>query len=392
MAIPEWQTLNVALSELCLNTTLRCGQSFRWRQQAETWCIALYGRILILKQDADNLYFRSVPPDPVHPYSTKDLIEHYFNLGPSLALLYKHWSSRDAHFADKAPYFSGVRILRQDPWEALIGFICSSNNNIARIGKMVSSLCFRYGEKVGEIHGEPFFDFPSPEALAKYDVEAQLRALGFGYRSKYVHATACAVVKNGGESWLRSLSNPMPATDLSNEDDWDPAGRIGYRDAHAALLKLSGVGPKVADCVCLMGLGWGEAVPVDTHVWQIAKRHYNFFPSAGRKETGNLNKALYDQVANGFRTLWGREAGWAHSVLFAADLKIFKDRGKPGSTEADIELEPTEEMGTTDATAKEMGIRGMEAPSKKRKVKPEVETDGAIKQVVTAEKRRKART
>jgi len=88
------------------------------------------------------------------------------------------------------------------------------------------------------------------------------------------------------------------------------------------LLQLQGVGPKVADCVCLMGLGWGEAVPVDTHVWQIAQRDYKF----GKGKHKSLTKATYDAVGDHFRQLWGKEAGWAHSVLFAADLKTFSER------------------------------------------------------------------
>jgi len=71
-----------------------------------------------------------------------------------------------------------------------------------------------------------------------------------------------------------------------------------------------------------MGLGWGEAVPVDTHVWQIAQRDYKF----GKGKHKSLTKATYDAVGDHFRQLWGKEAGWAHSVLFAADLKTFSER------------------------------------------------------------------
>lgn len=71
-----------------------------------------------------------------------------------------------------------------------------------------------------------------------------------------------------------------------------------------------------------MGLGWGEAVPVDTHVWQIAQRDYKF----GKGKHKSLTKATYDAVGDYFRQLWGKEAGWAHSVLFAADLKTFSER------------------------------------------------------------------
>lgn len=70
---------------------------------------------------------------------TETLVRHYFNLAPDLTALYKQWSTADANFSKKAPEFAGVRILKQDAWEALLGFICSSNNNIIRISQMVSS-------------------------------------------------------------------------------------------------------------------------------------------------------------------------------------------------------------------------------------------------------------
>jgi N-glycosylase/DNA lyase len=93
----------------------------------------------------------NAPPTP--PYDgtepeerdTKELIKHYLNLEPNLTELYEQWSSADLNFKKKAPQFAGVRILRQDAWEALVGFICSSNNNIARISQMVktmNTICF----------------------------------------------------------------------------------------------------------------------------------------------------------------------------------------------------------------------------------------------------------
>lgn len=99
-------------------------------------------------------------------------------------------------------------------------------------------------------------------------MEARLRELGFGYRAKYIYQTAMMVANDREQGWLDSLRNPecppfgeKPAAGNGMVEQ----GRKGYREAHENLLNLQGVGPKVADCVCLMGLGWGEAVPVDTH-------------------------------------------------------------------------------------------------------------------------------
>ncbi|KAK5135375.1 hypothetical protein LTR08_005317 [Meristemomyces frigidus] len=336
--LAEWQKLPISLSELCINTTLRCGQSFRWRKnEAGVWSMALHNRILSLHQDPDYLYYRSLPPlraPPTLPKShsspttnpnqqddTLGLIGHYFNLSPNLTELYQQWSVADANFAKRAPKFTGVRILKQDAWEALVGFICSSNNNIIRISQMIHKLCINYGPLLGHLDDEPYHDFPPPQALAQDGVEAKLRALGFGYRAKYLYQTACMVASKP-DSWLESLRNPELPMHEGEPSEWKPTGRAGYRTAHTELLALQGVGPKVADCVCLMGLGWGEAVPVDTHVWQIAQRDYKF----GKGKHSSLTKATYDAVGDKFRSLWGSEAGWAHSVLFTADLKAFSER------------------------------------------------------------------
>lgn len=168
----------------------------------------------------------------------------------------------------------------------------------------------------------PFHDFPSPDALIGPGVESHLRELGFGYRAGYIAKTALMVAKEKPEGWLEGLCNPEPYDDDLDQKPLPLGGREGYRKAHDKLLQLQGVGPKVADCVSLMGLGWGEAVPVDTHVWQIAQRDYKF----GKGKHKSLTKATYDAVGDHFRQLWGKQAGWAHSVLFAADLKTFSER------------------------------------------------------------------
>jgi N-glycosylase/DNA lyase len=306
--------------------------------------MALHGRIVSLRQDSTHLYYRSIfpaaievpltPPSSIPPSTidgqiehddTEALVKHYLNLEPDLGSLYSQWSGADPNFKKKAPRFTGVRILRQDVWEALIGFICSSNNNIARISQMVDKLCLHYGPLIGHLGGLAYHDFPPPSALTGKNVESHLRELGFGYRAKYIHRTAVMVANERLPAWLDSLRNPeslVLGTKASPAGGWTPEGRDGYRTAHEALLELQGVGPKVADCVCLMGLGWGEAVPVDTHVWQIAQRDYKF----GKGKHSSLTKATYDAVANHFRKLWGKEAGWAHSVLFTADLRVFSER------------------------------------------------------------------
>ncbi|KAI9889555.1 MAG: 8-oxoguanine glycosylase ogg1 [Vezdaea aestivalis] len=373
--VNEWSKIPISLKELCINTTLRCGQSFRWRKaESGEWNCALHGRILSLRQDDEHLHYRAIfpsnqaPPTPPGSQAGHDeedsdaLIRHYLNLTPDLTKLYSQWSAADKNFAKKAPKFTGVRILRQDAWEALVGFICSSNNNIIRISQMVDKLCTHYGQLIGHIGTQAFYDFPSATALTGNGVEAHLRLLGFGYRAKYLHQTAKMVANERASGWLDGLRNPecpVLGQKAGSAGKMRPEGREGYREAHEQLLALQGVGPKVADCVCLMGLGWGEAVPVDTHVWQIAQRDYKFGKGGKHK---SLTKDTYDAVGDHFRALWGQEAGWAHSVLFTADLRAFSEqlaqKIKVESVEEKIKVESVEE--------------------KKKKIKVEEEGEGFV--------------
>jgi N-glycosylase/DNA lyase len=361
MRTTEWRKLPITLTELCLATTLRGGQSFRWQKSDDdTWACSLRGRILQLAQDSTHLRYRALYPAafeaPATPPSsmvapededdTKELVQHYLNLEPNLDKLYQQWSSADKNFNKKAPKFTGVRILRQDAWETLVGFICSSNNNIIRISQMVDKLCLHYGRRLGNLDGKIYHDFPTPAALTGKNVESHLRELGFGYRAKYIAQTAKMIAIDREAGWLDSIRNPeRPA--FGNKPypagEMKPEGREGYHAAHEKLLDLQGVGPKVADCVCLMGLGWGEAVPVDTHVWQIAQRDYKF----GKGKHNNLTKVTYDAVANHFRMLWGKEAGWAHSVLFTADLRAFSQQL---AAKAEVKSEVKADLYTPDAS------------------------------------------
>lgn len=301
-------------------------------------------------------------------------MRHYFSLNLDLGNLYDQWSQADPNFRKRAPKFMGVRILNQDAWEALIGFICSSNNNIPRISQMVHKLCKHYGPLIGHIGDEAFHDFPTPDALTGKQVESHLRELGFGYRAKYIAETARIVSEEKPADWLDTLRNPETPgfnTLLVPEDQ-----HVTYKEAHEQLLTLKGVGPKVADCVSLMGLGWGESVPVDTHVWQIAQRDYKF----GKTKTKTFNKAMYDAVGDHFRALWGKYAGWAHSVLFTADLREFSDRvaKKEEASEVKIKEEIVEEDD--------------QVPKRKRKVVTETKIKMEIKTEVKTEVKTEAKT
>ncbi|ODV89945.1 hypothetical protein CANCADRAFT_98237 [Tortispora caseinolytica NRRL Y-17796] len=315
-----WSAIKATPDDVLLQTVLRCGQSFRWKLVDDTWACSLRDRIVLLKQAPDAIHVRSIPD----LLDTEDLVRSYLALDVQLPRLYTQWSQADAHLAKVAKKgFTGVRMLRQDPWETLCCFICSSNNNIKRITQMVDALCTNFGSYIDSYEGIKFYAFPTPNALAHPTVEAQLRQLGFGYRAKYIQKTAAAIAEH-----------PRGVQHL-----WDLREKHSYKQAKEELLLFQGVGPKVADCVCLMGLDKPDAVPVDTHVWQIAQRDYKF--SKGRN-LKSLNKEVYDAIGDFFRDLWGPYAGWAHSVLFAADLPDLALQVSSVNTKAEVKVKMEE--------------------------------------------------
>ncbi|TFY81035.1 hypothetical protein EWM64_g2969 [Hericium alpestre] len=273
-----------------------------------------------------------MPPVPPHDECLRETetltwMRDYFQLDIDLVKLYDEWGERDPVFVSFRSRFEGIRMLRQDPWENLVSFICSSNNNIARITKMVKSLCKQYSPllvslaiprpevgglstppldayEAAEQEMEEFHPFPPPSCLA--DPEKTARMLLDAHGS---HPSCSG--EEAPEAWLRTL-RILPTADARTE-----------------LLKLMGVGRKVADCILLMSLDKKEVIPVDTHVYQIATKHYGMRSSSGSGSKQAMTPKLYDEVNAKLLGVWGDCAGWAHSVLFTADLKSFASYGLP---------------------------------------------------------------
>lgn len=331
-----WRSLGVSASELRCALTLVNGQSFVWKRVSTSdskhgeWSGVIRRHVLRLKQtDDDTLYAEDFPGTTPSDQLAATLRE-YFNLhrDPTLRQLYTDWSTRDTRFSQLASAFSGVRLIRQDPVECLFSFICSSNNHISRIGGMLHKLRKTYGDYLATIEGEEYYAFPTIDQLARA-TEQELRDLGFGYRARYVVETVKLLQEKGGEQWLLGLRT-KPRQEVQD-----------------ALVEFQGVGRKVADCVALFSLDQFDCIPVDTHVWQIACRDYHF--SAKNK---SLTKAVYDDVGELFRTRFGTHAGWAHSVLFTADLPSFRHLLPTGvSSNAKIKKSRAKTTATTEATS-----------------------------------------
>lgn len=179
--------------------------------------------------------------------------KEYFDLERDYGEVQKRVDPEDLYLSRAAVFGRGIRILKQDLWEMIITFIISQQNNIPRIRRCIRLLSEKYGAARQDAGGENYFAFPTARALAGARPE-DLSACNLGYRGKYILKTAQMVAD--GEFDLQALY------------------RLPYEEAKKELMKLYGVGIKVAECVCLFALHHVEAFPVDTHITQMLKAHY----------------------------------------------------------------------------------------------------------------------
>lgn len=162
---------------------------------------------------------------------------------------------------------------------------------------MVEKLCKIFGKKICCYENQDYFDFPTIEALANPKVESILKKEGFGYRAKYIFKSAEKLLNLGGRKWLDTLKKKNDSS---------------YEHARENLMSLPGIGPKVADCICLMSLGHLEAIPVDTHIFQVACAHYT--PHLSKQKT--VTPKIHQEINLYLRKLWGSYAGWAQTIVF----------------------------------------------------------------------------
>ena len=241
MYIPFDQPLNLV-------HTFECGQAFRWKRVGDWYYGVVFGNIFAIRQTLLGLEFRS------YPESEEDVayrIKYYLRLDDDLPAIYDRIAI-DHRMSSAIAQFSGLRLIRQDPWECLLSFICSINSNIARISASVESLCEKLGACL-EIDDQVLYTFPTPQQVANLG-ETGLRLLGMGFRAKYMAETARILTEDGYDlEGLREAS---------------------YQDAKTELMSLPGVGDKVADCVLLFSLDKLDAFPVDRWVRRAVEDWY----------------------------------------------------------------------------------------------------------------------
>ena len=268
-----------------LITTLESGQAFRWRREEEWLTGVVFDNIIRTRQTPEGVEFECAPDDEA---SIAPLFRDYLRLDDDLEAICDRIRVDDRIGAALGRY-PGLRVLRQEPWECLISFICSANNNVKRISVNVEDIADGFGRllALGECRRNTF---PSPARLADAG-EQSLRALGLGFRAKYV-AQAARIVA-GGEL------DPFTLREAE------------YDRALNALTALPGVGDKVANCVLLMSLDKREAFPVD--VW-IDRALREWYPEHMVRADGKpLTRAAMRPWAQAY---FGEFAGYANQYLF----------------------------------------------------------------------------
>ncbi|MEM3700662.1 MAG: DNA glycosylase [Candidatus Bathyarchaeia archaeon] len=271
-----------------LDVTLCCGQAFRWDKHSGWWYGVVGGKVLKIRQIDDLLEFEN---------ADADFVKNYFGLNDNLPHILSE-ISKDENIKKAVKMFNGLRITRQNPWECLISYICATYKNISAIKQMLFNLSKKFGEEI-HFEGQKFYTFPTPEGLAKAAIQ-ELASCGLGYRVRYVAETAKVVYENHFD--LESLRN------------------MSYEKARKELLKFSGIGLKVADCVLLFSLGKLEAFPVDVWIKRAILKYYaNHFPKefiwkiSSKK---SLSNAEYEKLNLFGRKYFGEYAGYAQEYLY----------------------------------------------------------------------------
>jgi N-glycosylase/DNA lyase len=262
-----------------LALTLASGQAFRWRRSGGVWEGVIGSRWVRLWQDADRILAETSSQEEDWQW-LRHFLQTEVDLEPILAAFPDDPPMREAVAACR-----GLRLLRQEPWECLASFICSSSKQIVQIEQIVGLLCRRFGPALAAPPGKNGDGaFPAVERLAAA-TEAELRECKLGFRAPYLSGTA------------RKLA--------AGEVDLTRLGHLPLEEARAALLTLPGVGIKIADCVLLFAYGFQEAFPVD--VWITKALQQLYFP----KRHANLPRLRHFS-----RSHFGPYSGYAQQYLF----------------------------------------------------------------------------
>ena len=266
-----------------LKDIFECGQCFRWNENKDGSYTGVINKgVLNVEKQDEKIIFTGLLDGNI-----KEIVNFYFDLDRNYEEIKRQLSNIDKYLKTSVEYGKGIRILNQDLWETIISFIISANNNIPRIKGIIERISEKYGTEI-EWKNEKYYIFPTPEQLERATVE-DLRSLGTGFRDVRIYETTQKVLN-----------------DDVNLENIDKKGTI---EAREELLTLSGVGPKVADCILLFStLKRFDVFPIDVWVRRVMNELY-----IKNKDESKVSKKEIMQIAN---DKFGNLEGLAQQYLF----------------------------------------------------------------------------
>lgn len=261
-----------------------CGQCFRWNKQEDGSYTGIFkDNVMNVQKKGDTVTFKGICNGNI-----KEIVEDYFDLNRNYENIKEKLSKIDEHVKTSIEYGEGIRILNQDLWEMIISYIISANNNIPRIKLIIDRICKNYGNEI-EWNGEKYYTFPTPEELENVTIE-NYRELGAGFRDIRLHETVHMVLDKKVD--LQQMHKNPNTLEVREQ-----------------LLTLSGVGPKVADCILLFStLKRFEVFPIDVWVRRVMNDLY-----IKKQDETKVNKKELEKLA---QEKFGNLAGIAQQYLF----------------------------------------------------------------------------
>ena len=271
--------------DLELKDIFECGQCFRWNKEEDgSYTGVIHKFVLNVDKQGKKIVVKTNCEDKKE---FDNLFNGYFDIERNYKKERNNLSKIDKYLKEASEYGKGIRILNQDLWETIISFIISANNNIPRIKKIIEELSRRYGFKIS-FEGKIYYSFPTAKQLSKASVQ-DLRSIGLGFRDQRIFDTTKYINEN--KNFLEELKED--STEVAKEK----------------LLSLSGVGPKVADCILLFSeLKRFDVFPIDVWVRRVINELY-----IHNKDENKVSKKEIEQLAE---EKFGNKKGLAQQYLF----------------------------------------------------------------------------
>ncbi len=267
-----------------LKDIFECGQCFRWNKlEDDSYTGIVRENVINVKKQNGKIIFSGNCSENI-----KELVDDYFDLKRDYEKIKEELSKIDVNMKESVNYGKGIRILNQDLWETIISFIISANNNIPRIKGIIERLSKKYGKEIIWIE-KKYYTFPTPEQLKNVTVE-EYRNLGLGFRDIRIYQTTQMI-----------LDNKVNLKELEENSN--------TLEVREKLLSLSGVGPKVADCILLFStLKRFEVFPIDVWVRRVMNDLY-----IKKQDETKVSKKEIEKIA---KEKFGKVAGLAQQYLF----------------------------------------------------------------------------